>query len=64
MGKNAGVSAMYVRNVPESFMRLVRATAALRGQSMRAFVLEAVNEKLEREGIELPDQAHEEVGAR
>ena len=55
---------MYVRNVPESFMRLVRATAALRGQSMRAFVLEAVNEKLEREGIELPEQAREEVGAQ
>ena len=46
---------MYVRDVPEAFMRVVRATAALRGQSMRAFVLEAVREKLEREGsIETP----------
>ncbi|HEX6235866.1 MAG TPA: hypothetical protein VFZ68_01660 [Acidimicrobiales bacterium] len=55
MGKNAVVPAMYVRDVPEAFMRVVRATAALRGQSMRAFVLEAVREKLEREGsIETP----------
>lgn len=51
---------MYVRNVPESLMRLVRATAALRGQTMRDFVLEAVNEKLEREGIELPVDDHNE----
>jgi plasmid stability protein len=46
---------MYVRNVPEPLLRLIRAAAALRGQSMRAFVLEAVQEKLEREGIEIPD---------
>jgi plasmid stability protein len=46
---------MYVRNVPEPLLRLIRAAAALRGQSMRAFVLEAVQEKLEREGIEIPE---------
>jgi plasmid stability protein len=46
---------MYVRNVPEPLLRVVRAAAALRGQSMRAFVLEAVQEKLQREGIELPE---------
>jgi plasmid stability protein len=46
---------MYVRNVPEPLLRVVRAAAALRGQSMRAFVLEAVQEKLQREGIEIPE---------
>lgn len=46
---------MYVKNVSEQFMRQVRATAALRGESMRKFVLEALRERLEREGVETPD---------
>ena len=55
LGENVEVAALYVKNVSEKFMRRVRSTAAERGESMRQFVLEAVKEKLEREGVEAPD---------
>jgi plasmid stability protein len=54
--KNAEVPAMYVRNVPEKLLRLVRSQAALRGQSMRDYVLEAVRAQLVSDGIDVPDE--------
>jgi plasmid stability protein len=56
VSKNAEVPAMYVRNVPEKLLRVVRSQAALRGQSMRDYVLQAVRERLDRDGIEVPDE--------
>lgn len=46
---------MYVRNVSERLLRLVRSQAALHGQSMGAWVIDAVRQRLEREGIEVPE---------
>lgn len=55
VSENAEVPAMYVRNVPETLLRQVRAQAALKGETMRDFVLRAVREELRRQGIEVPD---------
>ena len=46
---------MQVKNVSDAFMRRVRATAAERGVTLRRYVLDAVKEKLERDGVEAPD---------
>jgi hypothetical protein len=48
------VPALYVKNVPERFMRVLRSTAALQGLSMRAYVLRAVKRQLERDEVEIP----------
>jgi hypothetical protein len=48
------VAALYVKNVPERFMRVLRSTAALQGLSMRAYVLRAVKRQLERDKVEIP----------
>jgi hypothetical protein len=53
--QTAEVAALYVKNVPEQLMRLVRSTAALQGESMRAFVLRAVKTELRRLGVEPPE---------
>jgi hypothetical protein len=55
VSENAEVPAMYVRNVPETLLRHVRSQAALKGETMRDFVLRAVREELRRQGIEVPD---------
>lgn len=55
VSENAEVPAMYVRNVPETLLRHVRAQAALKGETMRDFVLRAVREELRRQDIEVPD---------
>lgn len=55
---------MYVRNVPERLLRVVRSQAALRGESMGAWVLEAVRQRLEREGIDVPEDGEGADGGR
>jgi hypothetical protein len=55
--QTAEVAALYVKNVPEKLMRLVRSTAALEGEPMREFVLRAVVTELERLGVEVPEDA-------
>lgn len=50
---------LYVRGVAENLARLVRAQAALAGQSMSDWVVEAVLQRLEREGVEIPEDGDE-----
>lgn len=57
MGQTGEVAALYVKNVPEQLMRLVRSTAALEGESMRTLVLRAVRNELRRLGVEVPPEA-------
>jgi hypothetical protein len=54
--ENERVPVMYVRNVPEQLLRLVRSQAALQGQSMGRWVIDAVQQRLERDGVEVPDE--------
>ena len=46
---------MYVRHVSEKLIRVVRSQAALRGQTMGAWVIDALKQRLEREGVEVPE---------
>lgn len=43
-----------MKNVPENLMRLMRATAALDGEPMRAFVIRAIEAELRRKGVDVP----------
>jgi hypothetical protein len=44
---------MYVRNAPEPLVRVVKSRAALRGQNLSEWMIEAAQQRLEREGIDL-----------
>lgn len=51
---------LYVRGVAEALARVVRSQAALSGQTMSDWVIEAVRQRLEREGVEVPDAEAED----
>jgi hypothetical protein len=54
--KNEGVPVMYIRNVSERLLRVIRSRAALEGhKSYGPWVIEAIKQRLEREGIEVPE---------
>jgi uncharacterized protein involved in cysteine biosynthesis len=55
LGENDEVAALYVKNVSEKLMRRVRATCAERGETMREFVVRAVERELKRLGVEVPE---------
>jgi hypothetical protein len=53
------VAIMYVRNAPEALVRVVKSRAALRGRNLSEWMIEAAQQRLEREGIDLPAEDEE-----
>jgi len=57
------MSAIFLRKVPEDLIRKVKSEAALQGITMTAFVIEALEEALQRKG-EGPKQKRSTVSRK
>ena len=58
----SNTTVLSIRDVPETLQRQIKAAAALRGQTLREWVLDAIKDKLIIDGI--PSAKPEQSGKR